>query len=211
MLPPTGVARTSDGRDLAFCEWGSPAGFPVFYLHGTPGSRYFRHVGGMYERIGLRVITFDRPGYGMSTRLPGRTVAQGGSDVAAVADHLGLDRFSIVGESGGGPYALAAAAAMPDRVRRCATIFGVGPHDAPDLEVFAGLSPEDVEEWRAVRTGEWLDGPYYQEGQRDFPGVPSRVMRRNLYFAAAAGPSNGRAPAQRRGGVGRRRSLRPTR
>jgi len=163
MLPPTGVARTSDGRDLAFCEWGSPAGLPVFYLHGTPGSRYFRHVGGMYERIGLRVITFDRPGYGMSTRLPGRTVAQGGGDVAAVADQLGLDRFSIVGESGGGPYALAAAAAMPDRVRRCATIFGVGPHDAPDLDVFAGLSPEDVEEWRAVRTGEWLDGPYYQE------------------------------------------------
>ena len=163
MLPPTGVARTADGRDLAFCEWGSPTGFPVFNLHGTPGSRYFRHR--------RRDVRAHRPArhHLRSPRLwhvhpaAGPHGGAGGSDVAAVADHLGLDRFSIVGESGGGPYALAAAAAMPDRVRRCATVFGVGPHDAPDLDVFAGLSSEDVEEWRAVRTGEWLDGPYYQE------------------------------------------------
>jgi pimeloyl-ACP methyl ester carboxylesterase len=162
-MQATGVAKTADGRDLAFCKWGPEDGSPVFHLHGTPGSRYFRHVGGMYERLGLRVITFDRPGYGLSTRSAGRTVAQGAGDVAAVADHLGLTSFSIVGESGGGPYALAAAAAMPDRVVRCATVFGVGPRDAPDLDVVAGVSPEDVEEWRAVRTGEWLSGPYYQQ------------------------------------------------
>jgi pimeloyl-ACP methyl ester carboxylesterase len=162
-MQPTGVARTADGRDLAFCEWGPPQGSPVFYLHGTPGSRYFRHVGGEYDRIGMRVITFDRPGYGKSTRHPGRTVAGGAVDVATVADHLGVDRFAVVGASGGGPYALATAAAMHERVTRCATVVGGGPHDAPDLDVYAGMPPEDVEEWRAVRTGEWLAGPYYPE------------------------------------------------
>jgi pimeloyl-ACP methyl ester carboxylesterase len=111
----------------------------------------------------MRVVTFDRPGYGKSTRHPGRTVAGGAGDVAAVADHLGLDRFAVIGASGGGPYALATAAALHDRVIRCATLMGVGPHDAPDLDVNAGLRREDIEEWRAVRTGEWLEGPYYQE------------------------------------------------
>jgi pimeloyl-ACP methyl ester carboxylesterase len=90
-------------------------------------------------------------------------VADGAGDVAAVADQLGVDRFAVIGASGGGPYALAAAAALPDRVSRCATLMGVGPHDAPDLDVTAGLSTEEVEEWRAVRTGEWLEGPYYRE------------------------------------------------
>jgi pimeloyl-ACP methyl ester carboxylesterase len=161
-MQATEIARTPDGRDLAFCQWGPPDGSPVFYLHGTPGSRYFRRDSAVYDRAGMRAITFDRPGYGRSTRAPGRTVAQGAADVAAVADHLGLDQFAVLGESGGGPYALAAAALLPDRVSRCATVVGVGPHDAPDLDAMAGLSPEDVEEWRAVQTGEWLDGPYYQ-------------------------------------------------
>ena len=162
-MQATEIARTADGRDLAFCQWGPLHGSPVFYLHGTPGSRYFRHAGGEYERIGMRAITFDRPGYGQSTRFPGRTVADGIGDVATIADHLGLDLFAVVGASGGGPYALAAAAALADRVSRCATVVGVGPHDAPDLDPMAGVAPEDIEEWRAVRTGEWLDGPYYQE------------------------------------------------
>jgi pimeloyl-ACP methyl ester carboxylesterase len=167
MLPPTGIARTADGRDLAFCEWGSPTGSPVIYLHGTPGSRYFRHAGGEYDRTGIRAITYDRPGYGRSTRLSGRTVAQTPQDVATIADHLGLDRFAVVGASGGGPHALAAAAALQHRVTRCATVVGVGPHDAPDLDIADGMATEDVEEWRAVRTGEWLAGPYYR-GTRDW-------------------------------------------
>lgn len=172
MLPPTSVARTADGRDLAFCEWGSPTGSPVFFLHGTPGSRYFRHAGGEYDRIGMRVITFDRPGYGRSTRHPSRTVAGGADDVAAVADHLGLERFAVIGASGGGPYALSAAASLPERVTRCATVVGVGPHDAPDLDVYAGMLPEDVEEWRAVRTGDWLAAAYYRETRDWVETVP---------------------------------------
>jgi pimeloyl-ACP methyl ester carboxylesterase len=176
MLPPTGIARTADGRDLAYCEWGSATGSPIFFLHGTPGSRYFRHTGGEYDRIGMRVITFDRPGYGRSTRQPGRTVADGAGDVAAVADQLGLDRFAVVGASGGGPYALATAAALHDRVTRCATIAGGGPHDAPDLDVYAGMPPEEVEEWRALRRGEWL-GSHYQEARDLVHPVPEMTER----------------------------------
>lgn len=162
-MQPSRAVRTGDGRDLACCEWGPAQGSPVFFLHGTPGSRLLRHVGGEYDRTGVRAITYDRPGYGRSTRLPGRTVSQAANDVASIADHLGLGRFAVVGVSGGGPPALAVAAALPDRVSRCATIVGGAPHDAPDLDAYAGMSDEDLDEWRALRTGEWLAGPYYQE------------------------------------------------
>jgi pimeloyl-ACP methyl ester carboxylesterase len=163
-MQPSSIARTADGRDLAFCEWGPPDGSPVFVLHGTPGSRYLRHVGGEYERTGVRAITYDRPGYGRSSRLPGRSVALAAHDVATIADQLGLERFAMVGVSGGGPHALAAAAAMPDRVIRCATIAGAGPHDAEDLDVFDGMNDEELEEWRCAQQGEQcLAGQFYED------------------------------------------------
>jgi pimeloyl-ACP methyl ester carboxylesterase len=163
-MQPTDVVRLPDGRDLAFSEWGVPDGKPVFFLHGTPGSRYLRHVDGEYERTGVRAITYDRPGYGRSSRLAGRSVAQAAEDIAAIADHLGLDRFAVVGVSGGGPHALATAAAMPDRMIRCATIVGAGPHDSEDLDVFAGMDEEALEYWRCAAQGEQcMGGTYYEE------------------------------------------------
>jgi pimeloyl-ACP methyl ester carboxylesterase len=176
--------RSPDGRELSFYEWGPVEGRPVFVLHGTPGSRYLRHVGGEYERNFLRVITYDRPGYGRSSRLPGRTVAQSATDIATIADHLGLHRFAVVGISGGGPSALAAAAAMPDRVSRCATIVGAGPHDAEDLDVFAGMSDDELEEWACAKQGEsCLAGAFYQESLdwveslADVDALPERTRR----------------------------------
>ena len=181
-MESSGFVGSSDGRELHFCEWGPVEGRPVFVLHGTPGSRYLRHVGGEYERQSLRVITYDRPGYGRSSRLPGRTVAQSATDIATIADHLGLHRFGVVGISGGGPSALAAAAAMPDRVTRCATIVGAGPHDAEDLDVFAGMSDEELDEWACARQGEsCLAGAFYQESLdwaeslADVDALPERV------------------------------------
>lgn len=99
----TSMVQTSDQRDLAICEWGVEGGSPVFWLHGTPGSRYLRHVGDGYVRAGLRVITYDRPGYGQSTRAPGRSIADVAADVVTISDTLGLDRFGVAGVSGGGP------------------------------------------------------------------------------------------------------------
>src|SRR4051794_8100368 len=120
-----------DGRSLCFAEWGDPAGFPVLTLHGTPGSRLNRHPDAeQYARAGARVITYDRPGYGGSTRRPGRSVVDCVEDVAALADHLGLDRFAVTGGSGGGPHALAVAARLGDRVVRCRCVVGVAPYGA---------------------------------------------------------------------------------
>ena len=158
------VVRTADGRELGVCQRGPDDGTPVFVLHGTPGSRFLRHVQGEYERQGVRTITYDRPGYGLSTRLEGRTVADSAVDVAAIADHPGLRTFRVAGISGGGPSALAAAAAMPDRVTRCRTIKGAGPHDAPDLDPFEGMSEEELEEWECAKQGEaGLAGRFHEE------------------------------------------------
>ena len=159
------VISTSDGRTLAFSHWGPADGSPVFFLHGTPGGRLLRHVGGEYERTGVRAITYDRPGYGGSDRLVGRAVVHAAADIAAIADHLGLTRFAVIGVSGGGPHALAAAAVLADRVTRCATVVGLAPFDAPDLDFFAGMGPETAEEWRELRQGgeEFAVGPVYAE------------------------------------------------
>src|SRR5262245_2500632 len=142
-LTVTSIVRSHDERDLAVCEWGQADGSPVFWLHGTPGSRYLRHVGDGHIHAGLRVITYDRPGYGQSTRAPGRSVADVAADVVAIADALELRRFGVAGVSGGGPHALAVAALAPNRVTRCAAIVTTAPPDADGLDWFAGIDDED--------------------------------------------------------------------
>jgi len=72
-MSASGHVEVADGRELHYCSWGPAGASPVFVLHGTPGSRYLRHVGGEYDRQRVRAITYDRPGYGLSTRLPGRS------------------------------------------------------------------------------------------------------------------------------------------
>ena len=144
---------TGDGRTLTYCLWGPTDGAPVFWLHGSPGSRFLRHRDESYERAGARVITYDRPGNGGSTRLPGRPVVQTAADVIAIADALGLSRFAIGGISGGGPHALAVAAQYGGRVARCATVVGIGPYGMADLDFFAGMSPAEQESWRLAEQG----------------------------------------------------------
>src|SRR5580693_7962574 len=101
----------SGGRRVAFDCWGDPKGFPVFLLHGTPGSRSgpVPRVPLLYQ-LGVQLISYDRPGYGGSDRHQGRTVTAAAWDVLDIADHLALDTFGVVGRSGGGPHALACAA-----------------------------------------------------------------------------------------------------
>jgi pimeloyl-ACP methyl ester carboxylesterase len=149
-----------DGRTLAAAEWGDPAGVPVFALHGTPGSRiqYWRDPT-IYARLGMRRITFDRPGYGESTRLAGRSVADVVPDVAAIADALGIDRFAITGGSGGGPHALACAALLPDRVTRCLAASSPAPWEAEGFDHFEGMNAGNVEEFAAAVIGEHAHRP----------------------------------------------------
>jgi pimeloyl-ACP methyl ester carboxylesterase len=147
---------TPDGRTLAVAEWGDPNGLPVITFHGTPGSRigYWTPEPHIWARFGLRRISFDRPGCGESTRLPGRSVADVVPDVVTIADAFGLRRFAISGGSGGGPHVLACAALIPDRVVRCLASVSVAPFDADGLVYTAGMNDGNVREFRAAVEGE---------------------------------------------------------
>jgi len=149
------VAQAADGRTLTFAERGDLSGSPVIILHGTPGCRLNRHPNEELVRsTGARMISYDRPGYGGSDRHPGRTVADAASDVAAVADHLGLERFAVSGASGGGPHALAVAALLGDRVIKIACVMGLAPFEALGAGWFTGMDPENVTEFGWALEGE---------------------------------------------------------
>ena len=124
-------------------------------MHGTPGSRLNRHPDdGKVAAIGARLITYDRPGYGASSRHHGRTVVDCVADVAAIADDLGLGQFAITGGSGGGPHCLAVAAGLPERVTRAACVVGVAPYDRLGEKFFDGMDPENIKEFGWAVEGE---------------------------------------------------------
>jgi pimeloyl-ACP methyl ester carboxylesterase len=123
-----------DGRRLAYARYGDPAGRPLFLFHGLPGSRLFRPpLDDITARKNVRLITVDRPGYGGSDFQPGRRIRDWAADVSALADALGLDRFAVCGHSGGGPYALACAAIIPQRLTAAGVISSLGPPDSPGM------------------------------------------------------------------------------
>jgi pimeloyl-ACP methyl ester carboxylesterase len=105
-----------DGRALAYCEWAHDRGPVVLALHGTPASRVWWPGQEQTRAAGVRLITVDRPGFGGSDPLPARRVGDWASDVAELTEALGIDRFGVVGWSGGAPYAAAVAAIMPERL-----------------------------------------------------------------------------------------------
>ena len=129
----------SDGRRLAYAEFADADGAPVILFHGLPGSRLsWGMLPGRPFPSGLRVIAPDRPGYGLSDPKPGRTLLEWANDVRALADALQLERFAVLGVSGGGPGALACAFKMPERLTSVGVVSGAAPTDAPG--VFKGMS-----------------------------------------------------------------------
>jgi len=140
--------RTLDGRVVAYEQAGDPAGIPIFVLHGTPGSRLGLHPNrSRIADAGLRLVSYDRPGYGRSTRHRGRSIVDCVGDITAIADDLGLERFAVAGGSGGGAHALAAGARLPERVSRVLCNVGFAPFDAPGLDWFEGMDPANVKEF----------------------------------------------------------------
>jgi pimeloyl-ACP methyl ester carboxylesterase len=138
-LTPVTREVTVGDRVVSYCLYGPADGSPVIACGGSPGSRWRRpEVVRSAVAAGVRLLTFDRPGYPGSTRQPGRRIADVVTDVAALADAQGWDRVAVFGWSGGGPYALACAALLADRVTRCATGAGVAPPEAgiPGGEAF---------------------------------------------------------------------------
>jgi pimeloyl-ACP methyl ester carboxylesterase len=123
-----------DGRELAWLETGKARGTPVFVFHGTPGSRLqVSYDEKTIAASGVRFIAPDRPGYGHSTFHRGRTLRDWAADVAALADHLRIERFGVAGISGGGPHAAVCAALLGDRVSGAGIVSGVGPLGDPEL------------------------------------------------------------------------------
>jgi pimeloyl-ACP methyl ester carboxylesterase len=132
---------------VAYEVTGAPDGFPVVLMHGTPGSRQGPKPRGIVlYRMGIRLVAYDRPGYGDSDRFEGRDVADAARDVEAIADQLELERFAVLGRSGGGPHALACAAdeQLRSRVTRVAVMVSLAPSDAMELAWFDGMNSDNV-------------------------------------------------------------------
>lgn len=165
----------ADGRTLHVYDTGAGREddrLAVFWHHGTP------NIGAppvplfpAAERLGLRWVAHDRPGYGSSTPRPGRDVAAVAEDVAAVADALGIERFAVVGHSGGGPHALACGALLPDRVLGVVGIAGLAPFGAEGLDWFAGMAAAGAASLRAAAAGRAAKEQYEASGAEFDPEV----------------------------------------
>jgi pimeloyl-ACP methyl ester carboxylesterase len=163
--------KLRDGRTLHVYDTGGAddVRLTVFWHHGTP------NVGAppvplfsTSTRLGIRWVSYDRPGYGGSTSNPGRDVASAATYVARVADELGIDRFAVMGHSGGGPHALACGALVPERVRGVVSIAGLAPFDAKGLDWFAGMGRSGVATLRAAAEGREAKERYVREFGADY-------------------------------------------
>jgi pimeloyl-ACP methyl ester carboxylesterase len=170
---------------LGYLQSGAPNGIPIFFFHGYGGSRLSVHPdGSIATRLGVRVIALDRPGIGYSSFQPGRTLLDWPDDVAALADQLEIDRFAVLGHSWGGPYALACAYKIPQRLIGAGVVSGAPPFTGPDAmphlpdRLARMLHTAQGARWR-LRTDLWLH-------DRQAHQNPERVYEDDL--RAATGP-----------------------
>jgi len=160
------------GRRLRAHDTGPEAGdLALLWHHGTPNiglppEPLFPTA----ERLGIRFVGYDRPGYGGSTPRPGRDIGSGADDAAAVMDALGIETFAVMGHSGGGPHALACAARLKTRVLGVVSAAGLAPLDAAGLDWFAGMAPSGVVALRAAVAGREAKLAYEQSAPDGIPG-----------------------------------------
>jgi pimeloyl-ACP methyl ester carboxylesterase len=140
----------------------------VFWHHGTP------NIGAPPEplfataaQLGIRWVSYDRPGYGESTPYPDRDVASAAAYVSGIANALGIDRFAVVGHSGGGPHALACGALLPERVLGVVSVAGMAPFGAEGLDWFAGMAPSGAASLRAAAEGRAAKERYEASADED--------------------------------------------
>jgi pimeloyl-ACP methyl ester carboxylesterase len=177
----------ADGRALDVDISGPDGGTPLVVHHGTPGERtQYPPFAEAAAARGLRYVAASRPGYGGSSRQPGRAVADCAADTVAVLDHLGARRCYTVGASGGGPHALACAALLPDRVLACATVAGVAPFDAEGLDFLAGMGRENHEEFGAALAGPAELQAYLEREARTLVGATGEELAAALGDLASA-------------------------
>lgn len=155
----------ADGRTLHVYDTGPASGgdtgaadaadpLTIVWHHGTPNiGAPPRPLFPAAARLGIRWVSYDRPGYGGSTARPGRDLASAAADTAHVADVLGIGRFAVMGHSGGGPHALACGALLPERVLGVVDVAGLAPYDAAGLDWFAGMREGGIASLRAALQG----------------------------------------------------------
>ena len=144
-----------DGRHLGFAEYGAPAGIPVFHCHGAGSSRLERPSSErMLVQLGIRFLSVDRPGHGLSDFQPDRRLLDWPQDIRQLADHLGIHRFYIEGCSAGGPHALVCAHHLPKRVIAAAAISSVAPMNRPNA--YQGMPVLNQILAKASRQSPWI-------------------------------------------------------
>jgi pimeloyl-ACP methyl ester carboxylesterase len=181
------IAWTPDGRVLAVEDAGDPAGSPVLVHYGTPMSRhlYGPNVADAAAR-GLRLISYDRPGYGSSTPQPGRGVADCVTDVRAICAELEIGKLAMWGLSGGGPHVLACAALLPDLITAAAALASFAPYGAEGLDWFDRIQGANAYrllagQLRALVLAGLSCGPNLERGSRSFDrGVRTVVQQESV-------------------------------
>jgi pimeloyl-ACP methyl ester carboxylesterase len=149
--------RLRDGRALAYDEHGVTGGRPLLYFHGSPSARteaMLFDLPAVAARLGIRLIVPDRPGLGLSDYQPGRRITDWPADVVALAETLGIDRFGVVGFSGGGPYALVCARLIPERLTAVGVVSAAAPFDVPGLA--SGIARDSRRFMHLAREKPWL-------------------------------------------------------
>ena len=163
--------QLADGRTLHVYDTGRDGAsdrLAVFWHHGTPNiGAPPKPLFPAAARLRIRWVSYDRPGYGGSTPHPGRHVASAARDVASVADALGIDRFAVMGHSGGGPHALACGALLPDRVLGVASVAGLAPFGGEGLDWFAGMAASGVASLSAAADGRAALADYVESSEFD--------------------------------------------
>lgn len=160
MMTPT-LVDLEDGRKIEVRTAGPEHGEVLLFHHGTPGAGLpFRPWVESAVARGLRTVMYSRPGYGLSTADPGRKVVDAASDAAAVVDAVGAKTFRTIGWSGGGPHALACAAALPDRCLATVAVAGFAPYSADGIDWFTGMADENVAEYSLALRGEGALAPF---------------------------------------------------
>lgn len=165
----------ADGRKLAYAEYGDPKGEPIFFFHGSQSCRLERHPDESIARDRrARVIGIDRPGHGLSDFQPDRTLLDWPDDVVALADALGFEKFAVMGMSAGGPYALACAYRVPERLTTVTIIASAAPLDK--AEVMAHMPAQAKTTFSIARRAPWLVGPMLSAQRKKILRDPEKAV-----------------------------------
>ncbi len=191
------TVEVSDGRTLAYTDMGDAGGAPLFFFHGAPTTRFrLLDFEDQFAAHGIRVISPDRPGYGGSSPQPGRSMTDWPGDVVAIADSLGVERFIVVGHSSGGPYAVACAAVLGERVTAGLTVGGVT--DMGWFGAWEGVPAQEAELMRQPTeeaATAWCVERYGEDGMGFFEASPFPLPEPDAAYFADESPDSARVRA----------------